>query len=116
MKKNKLLVLFIICLFLYPLSVAAQRNTISCVVRDANTYREITNVNIIIKGSTKGTTTNISGAFSLDVMGVPPNAVIEFSHIAYLSLEVSLDSLRDLKYVYLQPRVIQLPRIETEAE
>ncbi|WP_233202157.1 STN domain-containing protein, partial [Parabacteroides provencensis] len=45
-------------------------------------------VNVLVKGTTIGATTDIDGNYSLD--GVPANAVLEFSYIGYNSQNINI--------------------------
>lgn len=49
----------------------------------------IIGVNILVKGSTLGTISDIDGNFTLDV---PSNAIIQFSYIGYKQLEMPVDN------------------------
>lgn len=48
----------------------------------------LTGVSILIKGTAQGTTTNLEGRFSLDV--VEKNAILVFSYVGYLTQEVQM--------------------------
>ncbi len=94
--------------------INAQDIYISSVVRDVNTHKEISGVNIFVMNTQFGTVTNLSGKFILRLTGVMgPNKVV-FQHVAYEVLTVPLDSLKSLKGIYLQPRIILLQSIEVE--
>ncbi len=107
-KQNRITVFLFLLFSLHSLKTASQVTTISGYVRDVNTHRVISNVNIFIKDTKIGATTNVGGKYRLQVRGVPGDAFIVFQHIAYDPLEISLKSLREKKDVYLQPRVIPL--------
>ncbi len=96
--------------------VAAQETMLSGAVRDQNTHREIRGVNIFVKDTKVGTSSDFAGRYSLRVAETTLQTTIVFRHIAYEAREISLDSLRVMKVVYLQPRVITLPSVEVEAE
>lgn len=96
--------------------VLAQTMTISGEVRDSNTYAKIRGVNIFIKDTTIGTTSDFKGFFNLQVPLGNENALVVFRHIAYEIKTLPLDSLRNLKSVYLQSRIIQMPVVEIEEE
>lgn len=94
----------------------AQVITLSGVVLDVNTHREVRAVNIIIKGTTFGTSTDLGGRYSLRLPGLDRNVIVVFRHVGYEPREIPLDSLIAMKQVYMQPRVIQLPEEQVEAE
>jgi len=93
-----------------------QRHQVTGVVRDRNTYRAVSNVNVFIKGTKIGTTTDFSGRFRLPSPPKTSGLVVVFRHIAYERLEVPLDSLALLRQVFLQPRVIPLRGVVIEEE
>ncbi len=94
----------------------SQMITISGTVRDANTYREIRDVNIYVKGTQKGTNTDFAGRFELHVAESARTAMLVFRHVAYEPREIQLDSMATRRYVYMQPRVINLGEVEVREE
>ncbi|MGH7493472.1 MAG: carboxypeptidase-like regulatory domain-containing protein [bacterium] len=90
--------------------------TISGVVRDRNTHREIKGVNVFLKDGTIGTTSDFAGRYSLRIPEATRKQKIVFRHIGYESREIVLDSLVWTKTMDLQPRVIALPGVQVEAE
>jgi TonB-dependent starch-binding outer membrane protein SusC len=66
-----------------------QDETVTGVVRDANSGETMPGVNIIIEGTQTGTSTNIDGEFSLRVPSLDVNLV--FSFIGYQTITVPLD-------------------------
>ena len=110
MIKSQKTIAFLFLLFsLHSFETISQITTISGYVRDVNTHRVVSNVNIFIKDTKIGATTNVGGRYRLQARGVPGDAIIVFQHIAYDALEISLKSLREKTDVFLQPRVIPLP-------
>ena len=71
-----------------------QDETVTGVVRDANSGETMPGVNIIIEGTQTGTSTNIDGEFSLRVPSLDVNLV--FSFIGYQTLTVPLDGRTEL--------------------
>lgn len=94
----------------------AQQQTITSEVRDVNTYEKIRGVNIFVKGTSIGTTSDYTGHFSLKVPALSEDVVVVFRHVGYEIAEISLDSLKSVEAVYLQPRIIQLQGVEIEAK
>jgi len=96
----------------------AQAVLLQARVRDINTHRGISSVNILLKDTKTGTISNSTGLFTLNVNKPLASKVIRFQHVGYDPLEIGCDSLRNLSIVYLQPRIIPLPvlRVETLAE
>lgn len=85
MKKNLLLgVLFT----LFVLHQAwAQTRTINGTVRSATDKATLPGVNVIIKGTTNGTTTNMDGQYNITV---PDNATLVFSFIGFAPQEIAV--------------------------
>lgn len=94
----------------------AQEMTVTGEVRDVNTYEKIRGVNIFVKGTGIGTTSDYTGHFSLKLPSLSENTIVVFRHVGYELAEIGLDSLKTLESVYLQPRVIQLQGVQVEAE
>ncbi|MFQ5770347.1 MAG: TonB-dependent receptor plug domain-containing protein, partial [bacterium] len=107
--------LVLLCLTLSSFAFA-QDHKISGIVRDINTHKEISNVNIYMKGQQIGTTSDHAGRYMLLVRGADPKAKIVFQHIAYEAREITLEALLKMRYVYLQPRVIPLRDVTIEEE
>lgn len=95
-------------------NISAQEITIGGIVKDMNTYQELRGVNVYIKGTTIGTSTDYTGKFYLKIQNPSSEMVVVFQHIAYEITEIPLDSLRNVKNIYLQPRVIPLQGVEIE--
>lgn len=82
------------------LEVAA--DTVSGVVTDSETSETLPGVNIIIKGSSRGTSTDIDGQYSLP--SVELQDTLRFSYIGYQTQEVVYDGQNVLN-VALEPQV-----------
>lgn len=68
--------------------IKQQNKRITGVVTDG-TNEAIIGANVIVKGTTLGTITDLDGRFSLDV---PDNAVLQVSYIGYTTKEVAVDN------------------------
>jgi TonB-dependent starch-binding outer membrane protein SusC len=64
--------------------------------------------NVLVKGTTSGTTTDASGNFTLNV--ADPNATLVFSFIGYLSQEVAINGQTSFN-ITLRPDVISLSEV-----
>lgn len=95
---------------------AQQETRLSGVVRDLNTHREISNVNVFIKGTKKGVVSDFAGRYELRVTEVEKRTLVVFRHVAYEPREITLDSVATQRYIYLQPRVINLGTVTVERE
>ena len=65
-------------------SVSQQQRTVTGVVTDTK-GEPLLGVNVIVKGTTNGTITDLDGNFSLEV---EPNAILEVSYIGYVTQQV----------------------------
>ena len=90
----------------------AQERTVSGVVRDANTHREIRDVSIQLKASRLGVSSDVAGRYVLRADESMRTATVVFRHLAYKPREILLDSLIVMRYVALEPRIISLPGVE----
>ena len=88
MKHSTIQKLSCLLFMIFPFFALAQDRTVSGKVTDAETGDNLPGVNIIIKGTTVGTSTDASGNYSLSVSG--DNAVLVFSFIGYLTAEAPI--------------------------
>jgi TonB-linked SusC/RagA family outer membrane protein len=84
-KVIKLLLLFSV---VGTLSVQAQ-TTVSGTITDATDGATLPGVNVIIKGTSNGTSSDFDGNYTLEVSD--PNAILQFSFLGYTTKEVSVD-------------------------
>ncbi|MCD8041592.1 MAG: TonB-dependent receptor [Tannerellaceae bacterium] len=75
-----------------------QSNIVKGIVSGSDGYPLI-GVNIIIKGSTRGTITDIDGQFTIEAV---PGTVLQISYIGYLTQEVTVVAGRDLAITLLE--------------
>ena len=75
-----------------------QSNTITGVVVDAN-GEPIIGANVVVKGTTNGTITDIDGRFSLEA---PGNAVLSISYIGFNSKDVAVNGQTSLQVKLLE--------------
>ena len=73
-------------------AVAQQQQTISGVVMDAKLNEPIIGANVVVKGTTTGTMTDIDGKFTLQV---PSSATIQFTYIGYTPVEMKASQLKN---------------------
>lgn len=80
-------------------SKAVQQRKVTGTVTDAQTGEPLPGVNIVIEGTTSGTSTDVDGKYSIDVP--QENAVLLFSYIGYNSEKIVLagQSVMDVKLV-----------------
>ncbi|GAB6394861.1 MAG: SusC/RagA family TonB-linked outer membrane protein [Bacteroidales bacterium] len=72
----------------------AQTRRLSGTVVDATSEEPLTGVSVVIKGTQRGTITDVNGNFDLEV---PAGAVLEFSYIGYLRQEVAVRNENRIK-------------------
>ncbi|MCH8567934.1 MAG: TonB-dependent receptor [Balneolales bacterium] len=87
MAKLKLFTICLLGLVFAPLLVYGQ--TITGTVTDADTNEPLIGVNIILQGTSTGTTTNFDGEFSLNVPD--RQGVLVFRYIGYITQEIELN-------------------------
>ncbi|MGE0771336.1 MAG: SusC/RagA family TonB-linked outer membrane protein [Cyclobacteriaceae bacterium] len=66
----------------------AQQRTVSGRVTDASTGQALPGVNVVVKGTTTGTSTDMDGTFVLSLN--EPSTVLSFSFIGYVTQEVAV--------------------------
>ncbi len=82
-------------------SLAARAQfTVTGVVKDAKTGETLVGANIVIEGTSTGTTTDINGEFSLDVPG--EDTRLQVSFVGYTTQTVAVGSQRHLE-IAMQP-------------
>ncbi|WP_028668274.1 SusC/RagA family TonB-linked outer membrane protein [Runella zeae] len=90
----------------------AQTRTISGKITSSEDGTGMPGVNIIIKGTQKGTTTNASGAYSLEVSGSNPVLIISF--VGYTAQEIAVGN-RNVIDVSLAPSAENLKEVVVTA-
>ena len=81
---------------LFPLCISAQQINVKGIVKDAH-GEGIPGASVVVKGTATGTVADVDGRFSLNV---PPDAVLEFSCVSYVTAEEKVAS-RDYLEVIL---------------
>lgn len=94
-------------LLLLPLSMLAQ-STLTGNVSDSGSGQPLPGVNVIVKGTTKGTTTDFDGNFTLS--SLTKGDVIEFSFVGYKTQDIAYDSQKNLT-VKLEEDLTQLDEV-----
>lgn len=89
MRKKLLKNMLIFLLFLVPIGLMAQ-NTITGTVTDSESGEPLFGANVVVKGTTNGTTTDFDGKYSLSVANLP--VTLEFSSLGYESKDVEVTS------------------------
>ncbi|MDR2466392.1 MAG: TonB-dependent receptor [Prevotellaceae bacterium] len=96
--QKKIRILLTMCItWLFSAGIAfAQSVTVSGTVADAN-GDALSGVSVIVKGTTNGVITGLSGEYSLSVSDV--SATLVFSHVGYASAEESVGNRRTIRVV-----------------
>ncbi len=82
---SRILLLFVMFFVGFAFSAIAQRTVTGTVTDD--TGETLPGVNVVIKGTSTGTTTDVNGSYSLSV---PNNAVLVFSYVGFENQEVEV--------------------------
>jgi outer membrane cobalamin receptor len=106
----------VILFFLICVTLQAQNVVLKGKVRHANTFTGIPAVNIYVRGTSLGTTSQSDGEFVLPIRQSMTDMNVVFEHVAFDTLVLSLEECLKREDFYLQPRVIQLGEISVEAE
>ncbi|AUS06333.1 SusC/RagA family TonB-linked outer membrane protein [Pseudotamlana carrageenivorans] len=97
-KKNKLLKRFaLMFLMLLGTYLQAQEKNVSGTVTSSEDGISIPGVNILLKGTTTGTSTDFDGVFNIQVPG--KDAVLQFSYLGYVTKEVVVGDNSNLSVV-----------------
>ncbi len=91
--------------------IMAQDRTVTGKVTDAADGSSLPGVNVLIKGSSTGTTTNVSGNYQISV---PANATLVFSFIGFTSQEITVGDRTSID-VQLQTDIRQLNEVVVNA-
>ena len=80
------------------------------IVLSSKTKQPISNVNIYTNQISKGTSTNIAGEFSLEILN--SDTIIIYEHIGFEILSQKIQSGSKKITVYLDPKVISLSELK----
>lgn len=86
-----------------------QQQTVRGKVIDASTGEPMPGVNIVVKGTTSGTLSDVNGDFALPVAD-PASAVLSFSFVGYKSIEMPLEGKVSLN-ISLDPDITGLEEV-----
>ena len=107
-------ILFFLMVFVF--SLKAQDITLEGQVKDINTHQELSDVNIYIKGIPVGATTDVHGKFILKIRKPDSDMILVFDHVAYDTLQITLDEAFEKEEFFLTPNLLQTNRILVEAQ
>jgi TonB-linked SusC/RagA family outer membrane protein len=86
-RKRLLQSLLIMCCLVQAVYVQAQTKIITGVVKEEQSGEALPGVSVLVKGTTRGTITDVNGAFSIE--GISEEDVIIFSFVGYKQVEVA---------------------------
>lgn len=105
MSKKPVLPLFVLCLGVIPYFAAGQQ--ISGKVSDSESSAPLPGVNVVVKGTEKGTNTDIHGEFSIDAV---VGDILVFSSLGFKTLEAAVEHTGRLS-IYLEPDLQNLDQV-----
>lgn len=90
---NRLLQFALLIIFtgLFSFAASAQEKTITGKITDKKTKQPLIGANVVVKGTTTGTTTDLDGKFSIKVDVTNP-VKLEISYVGYEKLEAEVNS------------------------
>mgnify|MGYP000032398916 CR=1 FL=1 len=103
---SKVLMLSVVQLF-FVFSVFAQTITVKGKVTDAQTGEELPGVNVVIKGTTNGTVTQVDGSYQIEASS---DAILTYSFIGYKAQEISVNGQSEI-LVALEFETTQLDEV-----
>ncbi|MEM9918223.1 MAG: TonB-dependent receptor [Bacteroidota bacterium] len=112
MEKN-LLVKLSFLLFFFFLYAGISAQTIKGQIKDADNNDPLIGANVVVKGTTQGTTTDYDGNFSLDVKGDFPITLVA-SYLGFSDQEYVVDSPSDKVVIKLGENVIVTDVVEVK--
>jgi len=86
----------------------AQEKTVQGKVIDAATKEPLPGVTVLIKGTTKGSVTDIDGKYSIGI--TDPGAILEFSFISYTTQEIIVGGQTNLD-IFLAPELKNIDEV-----
>jgi hypothetical protein len=92
----------------------AQNLRIAGTVKDAKSGAVIPSVNILVLGTSLGTTSNAKGEFAITAALTPQDTLV-FSHIGYQPRKLAIAALLEKSTVWLEPKPVPLQDVEIEA-
>ncbi|RMF56901.1 MAG: TonB-dependent receptor [Calditrichaeota bacterium] len=112
--KQTMRIIFLTLLLILPVAILPQTLVIEGKIKDANTHREIPGVTITIEELDVQTYTNPTGYFQFTVVKPEPEMLVTFQHVAYDTLQLSIEDVLTRKTIYLQERVIPIPPVTVQ--
>lgn len=90
----------VVLILLLLSSKAVAQHEVTGVVTEAGTGATLPGVNVVIKGTSQGTTTDLDGVYSISVPS--SDEVLVFSYIGYQSREIAIDGRVEINIILAQ--------------
>ncbi|MFA4906655.1 MAG: TonB-dependent receptor plug domain-containing protein [archaeon] len=116
MRKNTPILYVVILCLVHPSFLPAEEIVIRGFVADSLTQKGVPDVNITVKDTEIGTTTETSGYFNLKLNNPNDRMLVGFNHIAYKEKRITLGHLKKQKKIVLVPENILLDEVHVEAK
>lgn len=102
--------LHILFLYLFSFVFTSSLNAqISGIIKDSKTFAPISEVNILIKGTERGTSTNSTGEFSLPISTFP--TTLQLSALGYVSRVAEVYRVDSSLVFFMKPEILGLDEI-----
>ncbi len=117
MKFSTIILSLLLCFAMASLGISQQKADIKGYVKDAKTGEALPYANILVEGTTRGTTTNTDGYFIIVNEPVGYIALI-VRYIGYKSLRIEFENKinNDLMQIRLNPTIIELDEVTVTAQ
>jgi outer membrane receptor protein involved in Fe transport len=102
--------IFTVLLFILGTSILSAQQILKGKVKDAETNEELIGASILIKNSSKGTTTDYNGNFKLSIEQLPTTIVV--SYTGYVSQEIIIKTTEKDITIRLAPNVVNVGEVE----
>ncbi len=102
--------IFTTLLFIWGASILSAQQILKGKVKDAETNEELIGASILIKNSSKGTTTDYNGNFKLSISQLPTALVI--SYTGYVNREINITNTKKNITIRLVPNVVNVGEVE----
>ena len=89
MKPLSFLIMVTVFLLMTNVSYSQQQRQVTGTVSDADSGEPLIGVTVVLKGTTEGAITDLSGKYSISVPG--DDAILQFSYIGFLTQEVAVN-------------------------
>ena len=98
------------------INLFSQNEYIKAKVIDATTQKPLQYVNIYIKGSTKGTVSNIGGDFYLSLSNIDKSDTLIFSMLGYKSKKIIIKNINNNSTIKLKPHNQTIEKVTVKAK